>query len=202
MGKIISQRQREVLEHLRNFIETHGHSPTIWDVARHFGFSSPATVHKYLVALESAGYITRGKRNALVQLVKDEPAAPAAIDIPLYGKIAAGRPIVALQNDELFTIPPDLLGKRTTYALRVVGDSMIDDHICDGDTIIVESRDTAENGQTVVALVGEGEATVKRFYRENDRIRLQPANQSLQPFIYTENEVKVQGVVIGVVRRY
>src|SRR5215472_13992682 len=201
MGKIISQRQREVLEYLRNFIQEKGHSPTIWDIAKHFGFSSPGTVHKYLVALESAGYIARGKRNALVQLIKEEPTA-LAVDIPLYGKIAAGRPIMAVQNDETFAIPQDLLGRRATYALRVVGDSMIDDHICDGDTIIVESRDTAENGQTVVALVGEGEATVKRFYRENGRIRLQPANQSIQPFIYQDNEVKVQGVVIGVVRRY
>ena len=201
MGKIISQRQREVLDYLQDFVADKGHSPTIWDIARHFGFSSPATVHKYLVSLEAAGYITRGKRNALVQLVKDQTSVNA-VDIPLFGKIAAGRPIEAIQSDETFTIPPDLLGRRTTYALRVVGDSMIEDHICDGDTIIVESRDTAENGQTVVALVRDGEATVKRFYHENGQVRLQPANQMLQPFIYQENEVKVQGVVIGVVRRY
>lgn len=201
MGKIISQKQREMLDFLRDFIQTKGHSPTIWDIAKHFGFSSPATVHKYLVALESAGHIERGKRNSLVQLVKTE-ATQAAIDVPLLGKIAAGRPIAAIQNDETYTIPPGLLGKRNTFALRVVGDSMIDDHICDGDTIIVESRDSADNGQTVVALVGENDATVKRFYRENGQIRLQPANESLQPFIYPEDEVKVQGVVIGIVRRY
>jgi repressor LexA len=97
---------------------------------------------------------------------------------------------------------PDLITKRNTYALRIIGDSMIDDHICDGDTIIVEQRSDAVNGQTVVALVGDDNATVKRFYRENGKIRLQPANQSLQPFIYNESEVKVQGVVIGIVRRY
>src|SRR5947209_9889448 len=99
MGKIISQRQREVLDFLEDFIQNKGYSPTIWDIARHFGFSSPATVHKYLVALETAGHIIRGKRNALVQLVKTQSTA-SAVDIPLLGKIAAGRPIAAIQNDE------------------------------------------------------------------------------------------------------
>lgn len=202
MGKIISQRQREVLDYLREFIQHKGHSPTIWDIAKHFGFSSPATVHKYLVALEDAGHLVRGKRNSLVQLVEEESLTGSTVEIPLMGKIAAGRPIEAVQAEETFAIPPVLLGKRTTYALRVVGDSMIEDHICDGDTIIVEARETAENGQTVVALVGEGEATVKRLYRERGQIRLQPANHLFKPMIFPENDVKVQGVVIGVVRRY
>jgi len=173
----------------------------IRDIAHKFGFSSPATVHKYLVALEEAGLIVRGKRNALIQLLPSQHQSEA-IEIPLLGRIAAGRPIDAVSHDEAVSIPKEMLGRARTYALRVVGDSMIDEHIADGDLIIVEHCEQAQNGQTVVALVEESGATVKKIYFEKGRVRLQPANPKYQPLILTPDTVKVQGRVIGVMRRY
>ncbi|MEW6731493.1 MAG: transcriptional repressor LexA [Acidobacteriota bacterium] len=198
---IISEKQRQVYDFVVSFVETEGHSPTIRDIARQFGFSSPATVHKYLVALEQAGLIVRGKRNALVQLLPEQHSVQA-VEIPLLGRIAAGRPIDAIAHDEMVSIPKELLGRKHTYALRVVGDSMIDEHITDGDLIIVEHCEQAQNGQTVVALVEEAGATVKKIYYEKGRVRLQPANPAYQPMVMSSGAVKVQGRVIGVLRRY
>lgn len=201
MQRTITKRQREVLEYLREFIRTYGHSPTIRDIGARFQLSSPATVHRFLVQLEEAGLLVRGKRNSLIQLVEEEVRREAA-EIPLHGRIAAGQPIEAVNSDETIAIPDTLLGRRQTYALRVVGNSMIEDHIEDGDIIVVESRETAENGEMVVALIDDHEATVKRFYRESGRVRLQPANASLAPMYYPPDQVRIQGVVIGVVRKY
>lgn len=198
---IISEKQRLVYDFIVKFVKTEGHSPMIRDIARQFGFSSPATVHKYLVALEQAGMIVRGKRNALVQLLPQEHGGDA-IDIPLLGRIAAGRPIDAVAQNEMIAIPKELLGRSRTYALRVVGDSMIDEHIADGDLIVVEHCEQAESGQTVVALVEDTSATVKKIFFEKGNIRLQPANPKYSPMIYDSNAVKVQGRVIGVIRRY
>jgi repressor LexA len=201
MSTIISEKQRQVYDFIVKFVKTEGHSPMIRDIARHFGFSSPATVHKYLVALEAAGMIVRGKRNALVQLLPEEHNSEA-IDIPLLGKIAAGRPIDVISQEEAVSIPKEMLGRSRTYALRVVGDSMIDEHIADGDLIIVEHCQQAQNGQTVVALVDDTSATVKKIFFEKNQVRLQPANQKYQPLMLSPNQIKVQGRVIGVMRRY
>jgi repressor LexA len=201
MSTIISEKQRQVYDFIVKFVKTEGHSPMIRDIARHFGFSSPATVHKYLVALEAAGMIVRGKRNALVQLLPEEHNSEA-IDIPLLGKIAAGRPIDVIAQEELVSIPKEMLGRSRTYALRVVGDSMIDEHIADGDLIVVEHCQQAQNGQTIVALVDDTSATVKKIFYEKGQIRLQPANSKYQPLMLNANQVKVQGRVIGVMRRY
>lgn len=198
---IISEKQRQVYDYVVEFVKTEGHSPMIRDIAQRFGFSSPATVHKYLVALEQAGLIVRGKRNALVQLLPEEHGTEA-IDVPLLGRIAAGRPIDAVNNDQTVSIPKEMLGRGRTYALRVVGDSMIDEHIADGDFIIVEHCEQAQNGQTVVALVEDMGATVKKIYYEKGQIRLQPANTKYQPMMFHPSGVKVQGRVIGVMRRY
>lgn len=201
MSTIISEKQRQVYDFIVKFVKTEGHSPMIRDIARHFGFSSPATVHKYLVALEAAGMIVRGKRNALVQLLPEEHNSEA-IDIPLLGKIAAGRPIDVIAQEELISIPKEMLGRSRTYALRVVGDSMIDEHIADGDLIVVEHCQQAQSGQTIVALVDDNSATVKKIFYEKGQIRLQPANPKYQPMMLNANQVKVQGRVIGVMRRY
>ncbi len=201
MSTIISEKQRQVYDFIVKFVKTEGHSPMIRDIARHFGFSSPATVHKYLVALEVAGMIVRGKRNALVQLLPEEHNSEA-IDIPLLGKIAAGRPIDVIAQEEAVSIPKEMLGRSRTYALRVVGDSMIDEHIADGDLIVVEHCQQAQNGQTIVALVDDNSATVKKIFYEKGQVRLQPANQKYQPIMLNPNQVKVQGRVIGVMRRY
>ncbi|MFY9226880.1 MAG: transcriptional repressor LexA [Blastocatellia bacterium] len=201
MSTIISEKQRQVYDFIVKFVKTEGHSPMIRDIARHFGFSSPATVHKYLVALEAAGMIVRGKRNALVQLLPEEHNSEA-IDIPLLGKIAAGRPIDVIAQEEAISIPKEMLGRSRTYALRVVGDSMIDEHIADGDLIIVEHCQQAQNGQTVVALVNDSSATVKKIFFDKGQVKLQPANTKYQPLMFDPGQVKVQGRVIGVMRRY
>ncbi len=199
---IVSGKQRQVYNFVVSFIETEGYSPTIRDIGKHFGFSSPATVHKYLVSLERAGLIVRGKRNALIQHLPEETSNNRTVEVPLLGRIAAGRPIDAIAQNENVAIPKEFQGRGRTYALRVVGDSMIDEHIVDGDLIVVEHCQQAQNGETVVALVEDASATVKKIYFEKGRVRLQPANPKYDPMIFSADKVKVQGRVIGVMRRY
>ena len=199
---VLTPRQREIYEYISRFWETHGYAPTIAEIRAHFGLNSPATVHQLLSVLEREGLIRRIKHASRgIELVKAE-ASEAPCEIPLLGVVAAGQPIEAVLNHESVIIPPDMLGRRRTFALRVRGDSMIDEQIRDGDYLIVESRETAENGQTVVALVDGSDATVKRFYRESSQIRLEPANPAYQPIIKSAEQVHIQGIVIGVIRKY
>jgi len=159
-------------------------------------------VHQLLSVLEREGLIRRIKHASRgIELVKAE-SDDTPCEIPLLGVVAAGQPIEAVLNHESVVIPPDMLGRKRTFALRVRGDSMIDEQIRDGDFLIVESRETAENGQTVVALVDGSDTTVKRFYREANQIRLEPANPAYQPIIKPAERVHIQGVVIGVIRKY
>lgn len=200
---VLTPRQREVYNFISRFSETHGYAPTIAEIRAHLGLSSPATVHQLLSALEREGLIRRIPNVSRgLELVKQETSEPAC-EIPLLGVVAAGHPIEAILSHEVVTIPPDLMGRGRTYALKVRGDSMIDEHIRDGDYLIVESRQMAENGQTVVALIDGNDATVKRFYREASHIRLEPANPAYQSIIVKPAErVSIQGVVIGVIRKY
>jgi repressor LexA len=199
---VLTPRQREIYEYIRRFAENHGYAPTIAEIRAHFGLNSPATVHQLLSALQREGLIRRIKHASrgieLIKAATDE----APCEIPLLGVVAAGQPIEAVLNHESVVIPPDMLGRTRTFALRVRGDSMIDEQIRDGDYLIVESRETAENGQTVVALVDGSDATVKRFYRESSQIRLEPANPAYQPIIKPAEQVHIQGIVIGVIRKY
>jgi repressor LexA len=199
----ISPRQREIFDYICRFIEARSQAPTIAEIREQFGLSSPATVHQVLSALEREGLIRRMPNVSRgIEIVRQE-AAEEAYEIPLLGTVAAGRPIEAVLSHETVYIPPDLLGRGRTFALRVSGDSMIDEHIKDGDFVIVESRETAENGQTVVALIDGSETTVKRFYRETHRVRLEPANSNYQPIIVEPSDrVSIQGIVIGVIRKY
>lgn len=199
---VITPRQREVYEFVRRFIEIYSYSPTIAEIGAHFGLRSPSTVHHLLSALEREGLIRRiPNAGRGIELVPPEDES-SECEIPLLGVIAAGYPIEAVLHHQTVTIPPDMLGKGRTFALRVQGDSMIDEHICSGDFIIVESRQTAENGRTVVALVDGAEATVKRFYQEKSVVRLEPANPKYQPIIVEAHRVAIQGVVIGLLRAY
>ena len=199
----ISPRQREVFDYLNRFVGKYGHAPTIAEIQAHFGLSSPSTVHSLLSALEREGLIRRTPNVSRgVEIIGADPTN-AECEIPLLGFIAAGRPIEAILSQESICIPRDMLGKGRTFALRVRGDSMIGEGILDGDSIVVESRQMAENGQTVVALVDRSDATVKRFYKERGQVRLEAANPRFKPIlIKPPDRVEIQGVVIGVLRKY
>jgi repressor LexA len=198
----LTKRQREILDYLNEFIQQHGYAPSLEEVGRRFGLSSLATVHKHLTNLQEKGFIRRAwNRSRSVELVQTR-AGGRAVELPLLGFVAAGSPIEAIATAESIAVPEDMVGKRDTYVLRVRGDSMIDEQIRDGDFVIVEDRKTAENGEMVIALLGSSDVTLKKFYRENGQVRLQPANPAMQPIIVPADHVQVQGVVVGVMRKY
>ena len=198
----LTKRQRQILDYLNEFIEQHGYAPSLEEIGRRFGLSSLATVHKHLTNLQDKGFIRRAwNRSRSVELVPTRMGG-RALDLPLLGYVAAGAPIEAVVSNETVTVPEDLVGTRDTYALRVRGNSMIDEQIRDGDLVVVEDRQTAHNGEMVIALLEGAEVTLKKFYRENGHIRLQPANDAVAPIIMRADKVQVQGVVVGVMRRY
>ena len=198
----LTKRQREILDYLNDFIQQHGYAPSLEEIGRRFNLSSLATVHKHLSNLQEKGFIRRAwNRSRSVELVPTR-ATNRAVELPLLGYVAAGAPIEAVTGNETIAVPETLAGKRDSYVLRVKGDSMIDEQIRDGDYVIVEDRPTAENGETVIALVNGSDVTLKKFYREQGRIRLQPANPAMQPILVPLDQVQLQGVVVGVMRRY
>lgn len=201
----LTKRQREILTFLESYIREHGYAPSFEEIAEHFRFQSLATVHEHLTNLERKGFIRRSYNESRSVEVLPPRGTFGATDIPLLGKVAAGMPIEALMHHESIAVPDEMLPRRggPNYALRVAGDSMIDEHITDGDFVVVHGRQTAENGEMVIALVNGSEATVKTFYREpGGWIRLQPANAMVPPLRFQENEVLIQGVVVGVIRKY
>ncbi len=198
----LTRRQREILDYLGEFIQQHGYAPSLEEIGRRFGLSSLATVHKHLTNLQEKGFIRRAwNRSRSVELVPTRGGG-RAVELPLLGFVAAGVPIEAVASSESIAVPEDLVGKRDTYVLKVRGDSMIDEQIRDGDFVIVEDRKTAENGEMVIALLGGSDVTLKKFYREDGRIRLQPANPAMQPLVVTPEQLQIQGVVVGVMRKY
>jgi len=198
----LTKRQREILDYLNDFIQQHGYAPSLEEIGRRFGLSSLATVHKHLTNLQEKGFIKRAwNRSRSVELVPSRLGG-RAMELPLLGYVAAGRPIEAVVGSETIAVPEDLVGKRDTYVLRVKGDSMIDEQIRDGDYVIVEDRRTANSGEMVIALLNGSDVTLKKFYLEGAHVRLQPANPAMQPIIAQADQVQVQGVVIGVMRRY
>ena len=198
----LTKRQREILDYLNEFIQQYGYAPSLEEIGRRFNLSSLATVHKHLTNLQEKGFIRRAwNRSRSVELVPTR-AGGRAIELPLLGFVAAGVPIEAVTGSETIAVPDSLVGKRDSYVLRVKGDSMIDEQIRDGDFVVVEDRRTADNGEMVIALLGGAEVTLKKFYREASRIRLQPANPAMQPIVVDPNQVQIQGVVVGVMRKY
>ncbi len=198
----LTKRQLELHDFLTRFHHKHGYAPTIAEIRKHFDLNSPATVHEQLAALERGGLIRRFKhiQRGIEILQASSPAGES--EISLLGVVAAGLPIEAILTRETISVTPDLYAP-DRFALRVKGDSMIDEQIADGDLIVVEPTQTARNGQTVVALIDNNEATVKKFYQERGQIRLQPANEKYKPIIVKPpHRVKVQGLVVGLLRRY
>lgn len=198
----LTKRQKEIVDYLDQYIDEHGYAPTLEEIGVQFTLSSPATVHKHLTNLEGKGFIRRKWNHSRALEIVPQKKKAAAVELSLLGVVAAGQPIEAIETPGTITVPDELVRRENSYVLRVKGDSMIDDGILDGDFIVVEERDAPENGDTVVALVN-GEATVKRFFREkNGKIRLQPANERLTPFIVKEKEFMSRGRVVAVLRKY
>lgn len=200
----LTRRQRQILEYIKSYIHEHQYAPSFEEIAEHFRFSSLATVHEHLTNLERKGFIQRAHNESRSIEVLPEPGQTGATELPLLGQVAAGLPIEAVAAQETIAVPNDLIPARgPSYVLRVRGNSMIDEHIEDGDMVVVHGKQTAENGETVIALIEGTSATVKRFYREPDGwIRLQPANDAVAPIRAHEDDVLIQGVVVGVIRKY
>src|SRR5688572_24854578 len=204
----VTAKQQRVFEFIRRYIESNQEAPTIAEIGRQFQMSSSASVHAILIALEREGLIKRTPHVSRgIQIVEQQPPPPESTDesneIPLLGTVAAGQPIEAILSHDTVSVPRDMQGRGRTFALRVRGDSMIDENIQDGDIIVVTSQKTADNGQVVVALIDGAYATVKKFYREPEFIRLEPANPQFKPiFVKTPERIQIQGVVRGLIRKY
>jgi repressor LexA len=201
----LTKRQREILDFVESFIQSYGYSPSFEEIAKFFDYRSLATVHEHLSNLERKGYIRKNyNESRSVELLAEHKPRAAAAEIKLLGRVAAGLPLEAIETEETIAVPEDMLkGRGPHYVLRVKGESMIDAQISDGDYVVVDGRERADNGEMVIALVSGESATVKRYYRESDgRIRLQPANESHAPQFYPETDIQVRGVVVGVIRRY
>jgi len=200
----LTKRQREVYEFIKQFIDTEGYSPSLEEICSHFGLSSVATVHKHVQHLVEKGFLRKGwNRSRSVEPLPDEQRGSAAVDLPLLGTVAAGALHEAIeQTGESVTVPREMTGRGESYVLQVRGDSMIEDHIQDGDFVVVEKRHEARNGETVVALVRGVEATLKKFYKRGAKIVLEPANQALRPIEVPAADVQIRGVVRGLLRQY
>jgi repressor LexA len=203
LGMSVTARQRQVYEFICRYLETQKEPPTIAEIGKQFQMTSSASVHSILSALEREGLIKRTPNVSRgIEIIKQEDDADD-YEIPLLGLVAAGQPIEAILSHETVSAPKNMIGRGRMFALRVRGDSMIEENIQDNDIIIVSSQETAENGQMVVALIDGNYATVKKFYREPDFIRLEPANPQFKPiFIKTPARLQVQGVVRGLIRSY
>jgi repressor LexA len=200
----LTPRQLDVIVAIRNYRHLHGYSPTMQELADQLG-TSKVTIFEHVGALEKKRVLRRDKHKARsLEIVADVlPDEERTTKLPLLGNIAAGSPIEAVENREELDLESMFAAKQGVYVLRVRGDSMIDDHLMDGDYVVIERRENARNGEQVVALLDSGEATLKRFYKEGaNRIRLQPANKSMEPRVVDADRCKVQGVVIGVLRSY
>jgi repressor LexA len=213
--KDLTGRQQEIFDFLVEFVQDRGYPPSIRDITRQFGFRSPKAAADHLAALERKGFIQRTPELSRALSIRGDVSSRAARDrrtgraraatvqLPLVGRIAAGQPLLAVENiEEVLTLDGGFVQEEGAFLLRVVGDSMIDAHITEGDFIIVKPQDSAAAGEIVVALVGE-EATVKRFFPEGDRVRLQPENTRLAPIYVTRDdpEFRVVGRVVGLVRK-
>ena len=200
----LTKRQREMLDFIEGFGRFRGYSPSFEEIAQSFGYRSLATVHEHLSNLQAKGYIRKNYNESRSIELVDGELRVAAVELPLHGNVAAGMPIEAIEGNESIAVPEDMISGSLNehYVLRVRGSSMIEEQIRDGDYVIVQSRDTAQNGEMVIALVDGENATMKKFYREDNEIRLQPANSALTPMYFDPSRIMIQGVVIGVIRRY
>ena len=204
----ITKRQKELIDFISAFIDEKTYAPSIAEMQKHFSINSPATIHQHLKNLEDKGFIKRvANRHRSIELgdvhvPSGKTASRGSMQIPVLGAIAAGSPIESYPDTETISVPEDMVLAGETYVLRVRGDSMIEDHILDGDMVIVRKTETAQSGDTVVALVDGSESTLKRYYPEEGRVRLQPANAEMEPMYFNLDQVEIQGIIVGILRRY
>ena len=200
----LTKRQREILNYLTLYTEQNGYAPSFEEIAENFSYNSLATVHEHLSNLERKGFIKRSYNESRAIEILPSELVPKAIELPLLGAVAAGVPIEAVAHQETIAVPDTMVQRSGNhYVLRVRGNSMIDEQIRDGDFVVINDRHSADNGEMVIAMLHGNSATVKKFYRERDgRIRLQPANETMAPLYVHENDVTIQGIVVGVMRRY
>ncbi len=204
----LTKRQRQVYDFIAGFVQKNGYSPSFEEIGTGMGLSSLATVHKHITNLERKGLLKRDyNRSRSIDVLpprgqlKKAMAAAAATTLPLMGRIAAGRPIEAVENPETISLG-DFTRAKDVFVLQVTGESMQDEHIVDGDYVLVEKTQTARNGEIVVALVEGSDTTLKRFYKEGDQVRLQPSNAAMPPITVPAAAVQIQGRVVGVLRKY
>ncbi len=199
-----TQRQKEILDYITLFLERHAYEPSYAQIARHFGVKSRATIAKHVAALERRGLLTRKNEDGAFELNVKVDQSDALCEVKLLGRIAAGAPLEVVDCEETIAVPRFLLGRvrpERVYALKVKGDSMIDEHICDGDIALIENRTDARDGEIVVALlIDENQATLKRLYRKGVNVELHPANSQLQPLRLPAQSIAVQGIFRGLLR--
>ena len=200
----LTKRQRQILDYLTSYGSEHGYAPSFEEIAEHFNYNSLATVHEHLSNLERKGYIRRSYNESRAIEILPSDVMTSAVELPLLGAVAAGVPIEAATVDQTVAVPQDFVRRSGNhYVLRVRGDSMIEDQIRDGDMVVVHDRQAADSGDMVIAMLDGDAATVKRYFRERDgRIRLQPSNDQMQPIYVQESQMRVQGIVVGVLRKY
>ncbi|MBW2393669.1 MAG: transcriptional repressor LexA [Deltaproteobacteria bacterium] len=198
----LTRRQREIYDFIRQFVDEKGYSPSLEEIGSAFGLSSVATVHKHVQHLVEKGFLKKAwNRSRSVEPMDEERTG--LVELPLLGTVAAGAPIEVFEVDERVAVPQEMVRRRSeSFVLQVRGDSMIDEHIQDGDLVVIESRQEARNGETVVALVRGSEATLKKFYKKGPKVILEPANQTLRPIEVPAEEVQIRGVVRGLLRSY
>lgn len=203
----LTRRQRQILDYVTEFVTKSGYSPSLEEIAAAFGLSSVATVHKHVKHLVDKGYLRKAwNRSRSVEPIPAEETVES-VHLPILGSVAAGRPIEAIESEagtaEMLAVPAEMAPRsKDHYVLRVRGDSMIEDQICDGDLVVIEARREARNGETVVALVDGSEATLKRFYRNGAAVKLVPANKTMSTMEFHASQVEIRGVVRGLIRHF
>jgi repressor LexA len=205
MSHPLTKRQKEVLDYVTQFIEAHGYAPSYREIAAYFGYGSVATVAEHVESLVSKGMLQKSDNEARsIQLVHEDLDMSRSIGLPILGLVAAGQPIETLAaHAETLEVPPFMVGRRNSYVLQVKGQSMVDEGINDGDYVVVQEKEVPSNGEMVIALVGDGGATLKRYFKEKNHIRLQPSNITMDPIIIEPGTpIQIQGVVIGLIRKY
>lgn len=208
MAEPLTKRQREVLDYVTQFIELHGYAPSYREIAANFKYGSVATVAEHIESLVAKGMLQKGDNEARsIQLVTPSDSTidvSSTVGLPILGLVAAGQPIETLgTHAETLEVPPFMVGRRNSYVLQVKGQSMVDEGINDGDYVVVQEKQDPSNGEMVIALINGGEATLKRFFKEKGHIRLQPSNITMQPIIIEAGTpIEIQGVVIGLIRKY